>query len=42
LFRKFPKGKTPEIYYQYIREEVGRDEISGYVNIKNSAKEASV
>ena len=26
LFRKFPKGKAPDIYYEYIRGSVKREE----------------
>lgn len=40
LFRKFPKGRVPEIYYQYIRGEVKRDEFLAHPEIKEAAEEA--
>ena len=40
LFRKFPKGKAPEIYYQYIRGEVTREEFLFHQEIKVAAAEA--
>lgn len=40
LFRKFPKGKAPDIYYQYIRGEVKREEFLAHPDIKIAAEEA--
>lgn len=40
LFRKFPKGKAPEIYYQYIRGEVKREEFLAHPDIKEAAEDA--
>jgi DNA (cytosine-5)-methyltransferase 1 len=41
LFRKFPKGKAPEIYYQYIRGEVKREEFLAHPDIKEAAEDAA-
>ncbi len=41
LFRKFPKGKAPEIYYQYIRGEVKREEFLAHPDIKKAAADAA-
>ena len=40
LFRKFPKGKVPDIYYHYIRGEVKREDFLAHPDIKVAAKEA--
>ncbi len=40
LFRKFPKGKAPDIYYQYIRGDVKREEFLAHPDIKKAADEA--
>lgn len=40
LFRKFPKGKAPEIYYQYIRGEVKREDFLAHPDITVAAEEA--
>lgn len=40
LFRKFPKGEAPDIYYQYIRGEVKREEFIAHPDIKDAAEEA--
>lgn len=40
LFRKFPKGKAPEIYYQYIRGEIKREDFLAHPEIKVAAEEA--
>lgn len=40
LFRKFPKGKAPDIYYQYIRGDVKREDLLTHPDIKEAAKEA--
>lgn len=40
LFRKFPKGKAPDIYYQYIRGEIKREDFLAHPDIKEAAEEA--
>lgn len=40
LFRKFPKGKAPDVYYQYIRGEIKREDFLGHPSIKAAAAEA--
>jgi DNA (cytosine-5)-methyltransferase 1 len=40
LFRKFPKGEVPDIYDQYIRGEVKREEFLVHPDIKGVAEEA--
>ncbi|MCF8169432.1 MAG: DNA cytosine methyltransferase, partial [Rhodoferax sp.] len=40
MFRKFPKGKAPDIYYQYIRGEVKREDFLAHPDIKGVAAEA--
>jgi len=40
LFRKFPKGKAPDIYYQYIRGEIKREDFLAHPDIKDAAEEA--
>jgi DNA (cytosine-5)-methyltransferase 1 len=37
LFRKFRKGKAPDIYYQYIRGDVKREEFLSHPDIKEAA-----
>jgi len=41
MFRKFPKGGVPDIYYQYIRGEVKREEFLVHPDIKEVAEEAN-
>ena len=40
LFRKFPKGKAPDIYYQYIRGETSRENFFAHPDIAVAAAEA--
>lgn len=40
IFRKFPKGKAPDIYYQYIRGDVKREEFLTHPDIRDAAAEA--
>lgn len=40
IFRKFPKGSAPDIYYRYIRGEVKREEFLMHPEIKLAALEA--
>lgn len=41
LFRKFPKGKVPDIYYQYIRGEISRESFWEHPSIRDMADEAA-
>jgi DNA (cytosine-5)-methyltransferase 1 len=41
LFRKLPKDKKPEIYYQYIRGEISREEFLANPQIKAASDAAS-
>ena len=40
LFRKFPKGSAPDIYYEYIRGDVKREAFLAHPAIKKAAGEA--
>lgn len=40
LFRKFPKGKAPECYYDHIRGHISRQELFAHPKIKEAAGEA--
>lgn len=42
LFRKFPKGKAPDVYYQYIRGQIIRDEFLAHPDIRAAALEADL
>ncbi len=41
LFRKFPKGKVPAAYYEYVRGTMGREEFLTHPEIKDAAEEAA-
>ncbi|GAA4400197.1 DNA cytosine methyltransferase [Quisquiliibacterium transsilvanicum] len=41
LFRKFPKGKAPRSYYQYVRGEITRDEFLALPEIRDAADAAA-
>ena len=41
LFRKFPPGKVPDSYYQYVRGEITRETFFAYPEIKDNAQEAA-
>jgi len=41
LFRKFPKGKAPNSYYQYIQGKISREEFFALPEIKDKAEEAA-
>lgn len=40
LFRTFPKGKAPQIYYDYVRGYIGRDEFLAHPAIAQAAEVA--
>jgi len=40
LFRKFPKGKAPRSYYQYVRGEITREAFLALPDVKDKAEEA--
>ena len=41
LFRKFPKGKIPTSYYDYVRGEITRENFLAHPEIKRAAEEAA-
>jgi len=41
IFRKFPKGRVPDSYYQYVRGEIPRDTFLDLPEIKDAAREAA-
>lgn len=41
LFRRFPKGKVPRSYYQYVRGEISYAELLAHPQIEESAGEAA-
>lgn len=41
IFRKFPKGKVPSCYYEYVRGEITRDEFLLHPDVKEAAEHAS-
>jgi DNA (cytosine-5)-methyltransferase 1 len=41
LFRKFPKGKAPQAYYDYIRGIIKREQFYTHPDIKEAAAEAA-
>lgn len=41
LFRKFPKGKVPASYYEYVRGAITREEFLARPEIKDAAEEAA-
>lgn len=40
LFRKFPRGKAPECYYEHIRGNITRKELFEHPDAKEAAREA--
>ena len=40
LFRKFPPGKVPQSYYQYVRGEIAREAFLAHPEIRDKAEEA--
>ncbi|MFS8408791.1 DNA cytosine methyltransferase [Xanthomonas campestris pv. campestris] len=41
IFRKFPKGKVPSCYYEYVRGEITRDEFLSHPDVKEAAEHAA-
>lgn len=41
IFRKFPKGKVPGCYYDYVRGKISREEFLAHPDIKVAAEHAS-
>ncbi|MCW2311479.1 DNA cytosine methyltransferase [Rhodoferax antarcticus] len=41
LFRKFPRGKVPDCYYQYVRGDINREDFLEHPEIKDAAREAA-
>ncbi len=41
LFRKFPKGKAPEAYYDYVRGNITREQFLAHEDIKDAAEKAA-
>lgn len=40
LYRKFPRGKAPDCYYEHIRGEISRDVLFTHVQVVEAAREA--
>lgn len=41
LFRKFPRGKAPDCYYEYLRGAITREEFMAHPAVKDAAREAA-
>lgn len=41
LFRKFPKGKAPDAYYDYVRGSITREQFLAHADIKDAAEKAA-
>lgn len=41
IFRKFPKGKAPACYYEYIRGKITREAFMAHPDIKDAAEHAA-
>lgn len=41
LFRKFPRGKAPESYYDYVRGTITREQFLSHPDIKEAAEKAA-
>jgi DNA (cytosine-5)-methyltransferase 1 len=41
IFRRFPKGRAPEVYYDYIRGSVGREAFLAHPEIRDAARHAA-
>jgi DNA (cytosine-5)-methyltransferase 1 len=41
LFRKFPKGKIPQAYYDYVRGTIKREQFYAHPDIKEAAEDAA-
>lgn len=40
LFRKFPRGKAPDCYYEHIRGEISRDDLFAHPDAAEAGREA--
>lgn len=41
VFRKFPKGKVPDCYYDYVRGKINREAFLAHPEIKSAAEHAA-
>ena len=41
IYRRFPKGKVPGCYYEYVRGKIARDEFLAHPAIKDAAEHAA-
>ena len=41
IFRKFPRGKVPDCYYDYVRGSITREALLAHPDIKDAAKQAA-
>lgn len=41
IFRKFPKGKVPNCYYDYVRGKIAREQFLSHPEIKDAAEHAA-
>lgn len=41
IFRKFPKGKVPNCYYDYVRGKITREQFLSHPDIKDAAEHAA-
>jgi len=41
IFRKFPKGKVPDCYYEYVRGKLTREQFLAHPKIKEAAQHAA-
>lgn len=41
IFRKFPKGKVPDCYYEYVRGKITREQFLAHPDIKEAAEHAA-
>lgn len=41
IFRKFPKGKAPDCYYDYVRGKITREQFFAHPDIKEAAEHAA-
>lgn len=41
IFRKFPKGKVPDAYYDYVRGKLTREAFLSHPEIKDAAEQAT-
>lgn len=41
IFRKFPTGKVPDCYYDYVRQKISREQFFAHPQIKHAARHAA-